>query len=293
MRTKAWRSVIVDASDRIHIDNNRLAISRENEEEKYVPLNQIREILITSNRGSISLPVLTALSQQNTSVIFCNDKYSPVCELCGYGDHFERAGRTLDQTCWTDRRKQAVWRQIVRQKIMQQIELLRRLDIEVPETMYGYNREVESGDATNREAAAGKLYFDLLFGREFNRFSEDSMNAALNYGYTILRSAFDRAIVLHGYKTEIGIHHRSRQNPYNLSCDLMEPFRPFVDEIAYLNIGKRFNLEYRKQLILLTGSLCLYAGTEMSIANAIEQYTLDVLYSMNVPRQGLKEVRFA
>lgn len=193
----------------------------------------------------------------------------------------------------SDRRKQAVWRQIVRQKIMQQIELLRRLDIEVPETMYGYNREVESGDATNREAAAGKLYFDLLFGREFNRFSEDSMNAALNYGYTILRSAFDRAIVLHGYKTEIGIHHRSRQNPHNLSCDLMEPFRPFVDEIAYLNIGKRFNLEYRKQLILLTGSLCLYAGTEMSIANAIEQYTLDVLYSMNVPRQGLKEVRFA
>ena len=66
-----------------------------------------------------------------------------------------------------------------------------------------------------------------------------------------------------------------------------------MDEIAYLNIGKRFNLEYRKQLILLTGSLCLYAGTEMSIANAIEQYTLDVLYSMNVPRQGLKEVRFA
>lgn len=132
----------------------------------------------------------------------------------------------------------------------------------------------------------------MLFGNSFIRFEDDHINAALNYGYTILCSAFNRVIALHGYNTALGIHHHSRNNPYNLSCDLMEPFRPFVDQVVYHMNGQELTWENKQRLIGLLHNKCTYDGYETTISNAIENFVLNAVSVMEVPRSKLKEVGF-
>ena len=93
----------------------------------------------------------------------------------------------------------------------------------------GYIDELELNDKSNREGHAAKVYFNALFGKSFSRNDECPINAALNYGYSIVLSVFNREITANGYLTQLGLFHDNMFNQYNLSCDLMEPFRPFVD----------------------------------------------------------------
>lgn len=288
--TNPWRTIILDCHESLGICDNQMIIKR-NEDKMAVPVEQIREILITSDKGSISLPLLVKLASQNTKVVFCDAKRTPVSELTGLNLHFESAGKLMDQIAWTERRKQAVCRQIIKMKIARQRDLLHMIGGDAS-LMTQYLSEVRSGDATNREALAAKYYFSKLFGKSFIRFEDDPVNAALNYGYTILCSAFNRSITLHGYNTALGIYHHGRNNPFNFSCDLMEPFRPFVDQIVYSLDGQELTWENKQKLIAVLHNKCLYNGCETTISNAIENFVLDAVSVMESPRQKLKEVKF-
>ena len=178
-------------------------------------------------------------------------------------------------------------------QIRQQIALLERLKINAPSNMSCFLEQVSEGDALNREGASASLYFKKLYGDSFVRHMPDDLNAALNYGYTILCSSISRLIVLHGYSTALGIHHRGRTNPFNLSCDIMEPFRPFVDEIVYLNRAKPFDYEYKRSLLALPYSICEYDGRKSTVEDAMELFLLGVIRAMTEPRSRLKEVSFA
>lgn len=262
------------------------------EAEKKISLSQIRELLLSSERGSISLPLLVNLMQNHTQVIFCDAKREPVGELAIINANALTAGRLMDQARWKKRRKDAVWKQIVRQKINGQIALLKSLDIPVPSAMPEYTENITGGDETNREAVAARCYFTRLFGPDFIRFGDDMINASLNYGYTIIRSAFSRAITLHGCSTALGIHHSSRQNKFNLSCDLMEPFRPFVDRMVFENKGRELDFEYRREFAALLHEDCLYDGKHTEIAAAIDSFVVDVISNMEEPRGKIKAVKF-
>ena len=170
--------------------------------------------------------------------------------------------------------------------------MINRLGLEVTRVMEDYMSEITKGDIKNREATAAEIYFTTLFGKEFVRHNKNDLNIALNYGYTILCSIFSRLIVLHGYSTALGIHHKSRRNPVNLSSDMMEPFRPFVDEIVYNNQGAEFDNEYKKKLISLPYKECIYDGCKRSIGDAIDLFILDVVSAMEAPRKEIKEVEF-
>lgn len=291
MITNAWRTVVSRPYDHFQLRDNNLLVCSD-KEEKEIPLEQIREILFPSEKGSISLPLLIQLSKQNTKVLFCDQKSLPVCELNNLYCHYEAAGRLMDQCSWTKRRKDAIWRMIVKNKILMQVKHLEMYNIEIPVTMKQYYRTVESGDKTNREAVAARVYFDNLFGKEFERFASDNVNCALNYGYTILRSAFDRELSLHGYNTCIGIHHCSRQNRYNLSCDLMEPFRPFVDKIVKKNENRELDWDYKQEIIGLLYDECLYNNKKMEVATAIEYFSREVMEAMLIPRRKIGVVEF-
>lgn len=292
MITNAWRTVVSRPHEHFQLRNNNLVVCSEGEEQE-VPLEQIREILFSSDKGSVSLPLLIQLSKQHTKVLFCDQKSSPICELNNLHCHYEAAGRLMDQFSWTNRRKDAIWRKIVKNKILMQMEHLKIQNIEIPISLKKYSNTVTSGDKTNREAVAAREYFDKLFGKEFERFALDNINSALNYGYTILRSAFDRELSLHGYNTCIGIHHCSRQNSYNLSCDLMEPFRPFVDRIVWENKDKELDWEYKQKIIEVLYSECLYDGKNMDIATAIEYFSREVMDAMLIPRKKIGVIEFA
>lgn len=290
MREQAWRTVITEPYESIALRDGQMVLTSD-EKEARIPVSQIRELFLSSDRGSISLPLLVNLAENNTQVVFCNGKREPIGELAGINANALTAGRIMEQAEWKRRRKDAVWKQIVKQKISAQVALLESLDIEVPEVLPEYAKNIIGADETNREAMAARCYFARLFGPEFIRFEEDAMNAALNYGYTIIRSAFSRAITLHGYNTALGIHHCNRQNKFNFSCDLMEPFRPFVDRIVYENKGRELDFEYKKRMVELLHEECIFDGKHTEIATAVDAFVVDVVTNMREPRGKIKVVK--
>ena len=292
MSDNAWRTVVIQAYASLCVSEGSLIITSENGKEK-IPIEQIKEILVSSEKGSISFPLLMELVEQNTKIVLCNKKKNPLCEIIPYHANFESAGRIMDQARWTKRKKESVWRQIVIQKIKQQMELLCVLGLDVPCKLKEYYRNIGVNDRTNREAMASRIYFNELFGNDFHRHADDSINAGLNYGYTILCSAFNRAITMMGYNTSLGIHHCNRQNQFNLSCDLMEPFRPFVDKIVYDHRGTDLNWEYRQELISLIYTECKYNGKITDIGTAIEWFSRDIIKGMEIPYYQVGEIQFA
>lgn len=135
--------------------------------------------------------------------------------------------------------------------------------------------ELLSGDKSNREAHAAKVYFNLLMGTSFSRGNEDILlNSGLDYGYSILRSYIARVCVGYGLNTQIGIHHKSEYNRFNLVDDLMEPLRPLVDIVAYeiLKDSQYFMPEHRHQLVNLLNMKIRYRNKKMYVCNMIENY---------------------
>ena len=114
-----------------------------------------------------------------------------------------------------------------------------------------YLFELEADDATNREGLAAKVYFNALFGMGFIRDENNAVNAALNYGYAILLSCVNREVAANGCLTQLGVNHCNEFNEFNLSCDLMEPFRVTVDEYVYMNKGRELDKDYKHELVNL------------------------------------------
>ncbi len=121
----------------------------------------------------------------------------------------------------------------MREKIRQQRQFLSERGKEKEaELLSEYIQEVQWYDETNREGHAAKVYFNALFGMDFSRSQDNNINAALNYGYSIILSAFNREITSNGYLTQLGLYHNNMFNQFNLGSDLMEPFRILVDRMV-------------------------------------------------------------
>lgn len=139
-----------------------------------------------------------------------------------------------------------------------------------------YAAQVQHNDSTNREGHAAKVYFNALFGKDFTRSGSDPVNAALNYGYSILLSLFNRIVTAGGYLTQIGIFHDNMFNCFNLSSDLMEPFRPIIDlAVAGMQL-EEFGKEEKKTLLELLSSEVKIDGKKHHLINAAEVYANSV-----------------
>jgi len=141
-----------------------------------------------------------------------------------------------------------------------------------------YLLEVAFNDETNREGHAAKVYFNCVFGMDFSRRTASFTNLALNYGYSILLSCFNREIVQNGYLTQLGIWHKNEFNFFNLSSDFMEPFRILVDRIVFeLNEGDNYKLE----LLKLLESKVKIDNKKQTVENAISIYCRSLLDALN------------
>ena len=140
---------------------------------------------------------------------------------------------------------------------------------------------MELGDVTNREGHAAKVYFNALFGKDFTRTEESPTNAALNYGYALILSCFNREIVANGYMTQIGLFHDNMFNPYNLSSDLMEPYRVLVDQIVKKQYWEKFETEEKHEMLKLLSQGVILEGKKECVINAIKIYTKSVFDALN------------
>ncbi|MCQ2398828.1 MAG: type II CRISPR-associated endonuclease Cas1 [Sphaerochaetaceae bacterium] len=207
-----------------------------------VPLSDIAVLMLTARGITLTKEILISLNQLGTPVIFCGKSYLPESIMCPMFGNYEFSGRLKIQIDTSLPLRKQLWKIIVREKIGNQV-----LAVDVlgkhkeAEALKSIIDDVNSGDTTNREAYAAKLYWDYLFGESFTRKtdSEDGVNSYLNYGYAILRSAVARAVSMAGLIPSLGLHHISKTDNYCLVDDLMEPFRPVVDLFVYFLAGTK------------------------------------------------------
>ena len=152
---------------------------------------------------------------------------------------------------------------------------------EEAQLLSSYLNEITWNDGTNREGHAAKVYFNALFGLDFTRTADIPVNAALNYGYSIILSAFTREVVANGYITQLGLFHDNMFNQFNLASDLMEPFRPLVDQkVARMQITELEQGE-KMQIVDILNQEVVIDGKTQYVNNAIKIYCKSVFEALN------------
>lgn len=237
-----------------------------------VHLSEIGTLVIDSTMVTISTALLCELVKNKVNIIVCDEKHNPMAEFNSYYGAYNTSKKIRQQTEWDDYFKKLVWTKVIEQKIINQANVLHKAGFSEAEQLYCYASEIEWFDETNREGHAAKVYFNRLFGKGFSRDYVCDVNAALDYGYAILLSTFNREIVTNGYITQLGIKHINEFNQFNLSSDIMEPFRPVIDWYVYCNRDKEFNQEYKYELINLLNIKVRFGGREHYLNNVIKIY---------------------
>lgn len=277
----SWRTVVVSRRAKLDMKMGFLVV-RSEEETKKVHLDEISVLILENTAVSITGSLISALSEKKIKVIFCDEKRNPACELVSYNGSHDNSLKIRKQIAWSEVIKTSVWTEIIAEKIRKQVEFLVALDKKDEALMLmDYIHELEPGDITNREGHAAKVYFNAVFGMEFTRSRDCVTNAALNYGYSILLSFFNREIVSHGYLTQLGLFHSNMYNHFNFSCDLMEPFRIIVDRCVYNNKFTKFQKEEKYILVDLLNSQVFINGTVQYLSNAIRIYCRSVFEALN------------
>ena len=270
----SWRTVVVSSSAKLDYQMGYLVVRKDTTTK--IHLGEIRTLMIESIAVSLTAALLSELVKKKVKVIFCDEKRNPSSELMPYYGSHDCSLKIKRQIAWTDDIKGAVWTEIVYEKIRQQKYLLQEYGKVEAELLQGYLEEITYGDATNREGHAAKAYFNALFGKDFTRTDDLLINTALNYGYSILLSAFNREIVLNGYLTQLGLFHDNMFNRFNLASDLMEPFRPLVDYMVLQMTLVEFERIQKMELVNLMNKEVIINDRCELISNAIKIYCKSV-----------------
>lgn len=268
-----YRQVIIKKSEKLHFKDNQLIIDKDESSTK-VPLEDINYILIEDSSTILTTRLLAELGKNAISLIVCDERFEPTSIMYPYNYHFKQLDVFSHQLEIDDSIKNEFWNQIVKRKIENSIRVLEMTSKEeFPiSKLTEYINEITDGDSKNREGLAAKIYFRSLFGSDFIRFFDDNINAALNYGYTIIASAIIRNLAVYGLNTYLGIHHSSKINNFNLAYDFLEPYRSVIDKFVYDNkddIVLPLSFEFRKKLINLLNEEVLHQNKKYTIEYSI------------------------
>lgn len=275
----SWRIVVI--SRRAKLDYQMGYMVVRSEEITKIHLGEISTVLIESTAVSLTACLLSELTKKKIKVIFCDEKRNPSSELVSYYGSHDTSNKVRCQIKWLPETKEAVWTEIVSEKIRKQKELLEYLGKEESELLSSYIREIQWNDETNREGHAAKVYFNALFGMSFTRTADILENAALNYGYAIILSAFTREITANGYITQLGLFHDNMFNQFNLASDLMEPFRILVDKKVAAMKLEEFTHQEKMEIVNLLNQEVRIDGKIQYVNNAVKIYCKSVFDALN------------
>ena len=261
--------------------NEMLTESFKKESERTIPIEDIGVVVLDNRRITVTSGVLEALLENNAAVITCDQRSMPVgllLPLCGNTTQNERFRDQLEASVPL---KKQLWQQTVKQKIQNQAYVLAQVTGKEEKAMNVWADNVRSGDPDNIEARAAAYYWRYLFpdiptfvrGRE-----GEPPNNLLNYGYAILRAVIARALVGSGLLPTLGIHHHNRYNAYCLADDIMEPYRPYVDQLVIEIIRKVDNYtlltkEIKMELLGIPMLDVVIAGKRSPLMIAAQQTT--------------------
>lgn len=277
----SWRTVVITGCAKLDYKMDYLVVRKQSGISK-IHLSEIGLLLVESTAVSLTSMLLCEMVKRKIKIIFCDEKHNPHSELVPYYGSHDTSVKVKRQVTWTDDVKEAVWTEIVSEKIRKQMEHLKaRRKNEQAEMLAQYIREIEPGDRTNREGHAAKVYFNALFGMDFTRSEENPINAALNYGYGILLSCFNREIACGGYITQLGLFHDNMFNQFNLASDFMEPFRIIVDKKVFNMNPQKFEHDEKMELVSMMNEEVMIDGKMNYINNAIKIYCRSLFDALN------------
>lgn len=225
---------VVEIADRpVHLSLLRgFCIVKENGEEQVrLPLDDMDCLMLTGQTASLTTALLHALMERKIPVAVCGANYHPSGLLLPIVGHGLQKRMLRLQIESTEPFRKRLWQKIIIAKVNHQAQVLEECGTSGLELRSMADR-VRSGDPDNIEARAAREYWKLLFGKDFRRHADDGTNAALNYGYAVLRAQVSRSLVSSGLNPALGIHHENDENPFCLSDDIIEPFRPLVDSVV-------------------------------------------------------------
>lgn len=276
----SWRTVVITNRAKLDFKMNYMVV-RNNQEINRIFLNEIYMVIIETTAVSITAVLLSELIKRKIKVVFCDEKRNPCSELLPYYGSHDTSIKYRHQLEWDDYIKADVWTEVVRQKIKKQSELLEEKGLETFVILKNYIKELQYNDSTNREGHAAKVYFNALFGKDFTRTDDNLINTALNYGYSIILSSFNREIVANGYMTQLGIFHNNMFNQFNLSSDFMEPYRILVDrKVLGMELNK-FELDEKLELVNILNEDVYINNERNSTGNSIVIYVRSLFDALN------------
>lgn len=275
----SWRIVVISNSAKLEYKMDYMIV-RQSEITK-IHLSEISMLIVESTAVSLTAGLLSELTKRKIKVIFCDEKRNPSSELVSYYGSHDTSAKVRQQVGWTAEIKKMMWTEIVSEKIRNQQRFLEDLGKKENVMLTEYLKEIQPGDTTNREGHAAKVYFNAVFGMDFSRSLDIPINAALNYGYGIILSTFNREIVSNGYITQLGLFHDNMFNQFNLGSDLMEPFRILVDRKVYEMKPEKFEKEERLQLVNILNQEVTIDGKRNYVVNAIKIYCKSVFDAIN------------
>lgn len=232
----AWRGLHLTNPSRLSLADDQIVVSQDDGEVR-LALEDVAWVIIDSPRTSLTASLISACMNAGIAVIFTDATHTPSGVALPFHRHHRQADVATKQATASGPLKKRMWQAIVRRKIDNQAAALDAVGAGGGHTLREMARRVGSGDPGNVEAQAARYYWGKLW-RDFRREDAgDRRNMMLNYGYAVIRSGVARALVASGLIPAFGLKHASVSNAFNLADDVVEPFRPFVDVLAWRTVG--------------------------------------------------------
>lgn len=284
---------IVEIGNRSYVStkNNQLLISQNGEIVGSVPFEDLGVLVLNDPSCLITQQAIIASQQENVAIIFCDQNRNPISTLLP-----DTSGNSLhtkvlrDQISAKESTRKRLWQSIVREKLRNQARLLKKLDLN-DKYISRLVEKVKSGDSSNVEAQAARHYWKQLFGPNFLRRSDTPINAHLNYGYAVMRACVARSIVSTGLHPSIGLNHKNQYNPLVLADDLLEPFRPWVDDIVHQISSSDPQLELnqgnKRKLIQVLEKKVVRGNEKLPLMTAISRISSDLKIALTENKKTL------
>lgn len=271
----SWRVLYVEESESLSLYLDNVKVKRGTVELMF-PLNDIAMVVIDNYKLLITINLFLAFSSRNIPVVICGDNHHPFNITLPLNGHYNSSKIFLDQINWDKNLKAKFWKIYIKQKIRNQLFVVKKAKPENEATisiLSNYIEEVVDMDETNREGLAAKIYFKSIFGQSFSRHSNDTINACLDYGYSIIRAVISKCIIAKGLNSQLGIFHKGPSNYFNLSDDVIEIFRPIIDLYVYNHFlnEKIFTREHRIKILEIINKKILIDEQKITINHAVEK----------------------
>ncbi|EAC4362872.1 type II CRISPR-associated endonuclease Cas1 [Listeria monocytogenes] len=285
-----WRTVVVNSHSKLSYKNQHLVFKSAYQHEM-IHLSEIDVLILETTDITLTTMLINCLVSENILILFCDDKRLPIGKVLPFYGRHDSSLQLSKQLGWDSELKSEVWTEIISQKILNQSTFLSMLDYdEKADSLIKLHETLEMFDPTNREGHAARIYFNQLFGNDFTREQENDINSGLNYGYTLLLSIFARELVKSGCMTQFGLKHSNQFNDFNFASDIMEPFRPLVDQIVYEKRAEDFQV-IKRSLFELFNKQFDYNDQHMFLTNIASDYTKKVVKVLDEEREGVPEFR--